>query len=350
MGGEVEVFYDDTPGERRGMVARDGRFHSLLIEREGDPAETRLGARVVGRVRAVEPALRGAFVDLGVAGPPAFLPLGKAEKVLVGEALELTVTAEAREAKGPVVRRTGSGQGPSPGEPRLIAPAPDLLDQLRAEAKRLGAPDAGVRTGAAAIQAAWDAEEEAMSSGDVFPDFGLDLAVQRTRALISVDIDFAPRPGRDGRKGRVGANREGLRQAARLIGLKRWGGLVVVDLVGGATDGNTVAGWAREAFSAWPETAVAPVSRFGLLQLSLPWRLRPAEEVLAAGDIRVEAVRLCRRLRHALLSDTASPRIVASARPELAGAAAPLIGRLGPRAGLRPDPAVRPGRETLTEV
>ena len=32
----VEVFLDDTPGEVRGMVSRDGRFHHLLLQRD-DP-------------------------------------------------------------------------------------------------------------------------------------------------------------------------------------------------------------------------------------------------------------------------------------------------------------------------
>ncbi len=42
----VEVFLDETPGEIRGVAARDGRFEHLLIEREDDVAEYRLGARV----------------------------------------------------------------------------------------------------------------------------------------------------------------------------------------------------------------------------------------------------------------------------------------------------------------
>ena len=58
----VEVFLDETPGETRGVVLRDGRFTHLLIQREDDPAETRLGARSIGRVVEINPGLRGAFV------------------------------------------------------------------------------------------------------------------------------------------------------------------------------------------------------------------------------------------------------------------------------------------------
>ena len=43
----VEVFLDDTPGEVRGMVSRDGRFHHLLLQRDDAVAGHRLGTRSV---------------------------------------------------------------------------------------------------------------------------------------------------------------------------------------------------------------------------------------------------------------------------------------------------------------
>ncbi len=345
MSDEIELFYDDTPGERRGVVARNGRFEQMLIQREGDPEAMRLGARSVGRVVAVEPGLSGAFVDLGGEGPHAFLPFERNHVLTVGQTLEVVVTAEPREAKGPVLRRLGAGEG----APRLLEAAPDLLDALTALA-----PGVEVQTGAAAIQASWDAEEEALGQGDFFAETGVDLAVQRTRALIAVDIDFAPLPGRDSRKGKAAANREGLRQAARLIRLKRWGGLVAVDLIGTVLDGAAVTLQAKEAFAWAPDASWGPVSRFGLMQLSLPWRHTPIEEALGRPGsdraLQSEAIDLTRRLRHALLSDTASPRRVGHCRPALMQRAAPLIARLGPRAGLRQDEAVRPGAETIEET
>lgn len=345
MGDEVELFLDDTPGEQRGLVVRNGRFEQLLVQREGDPAERRLGARSIGRVVAVETGLSGAFVDLGGGPPHAFLPFTRDHVLTVGEALEVVVTAEVRESKGSVVRRLG----PAEGAPRLLAAAPDLAAELAAVA-----PGVAIQTGAAALRAGFEAEEEALAGGGAFAASGVDLAVQRTRALIAVDIDFAPLSGRDARKGRAAANREGLTQAARLIRLKRWGGLVVVDLAGAAMDGAVVTAEAREAFRWEPDAAFGPVSRFGLLQLSLPWRRTPVEDHLgrAGSDraLQTEAIALTRRLRHAMLSDTAVPRLVARCRPALAERAASLIARLGPRAGVRPDPAIRPGAEILEEV
>ena len=94
---EFEVFLDDTPGEMRGVVARDGRFDRLLIQRESDLPQHRLGARSVGRVTAVDGGLRGAFVDLGAPEPFGFLPLRKGERVAVGRRL-LEKAADEAEA------------------------------------------------------------------------------------------------------------------------------------------------------------------------------------------------------------------------------------------------------------
>ena len=77
----LEVFLDDTPGEVRGVVVRDGRFEHLLIQREDDVAEHRLGARCVGRIAEVHPGLRGAFVTRLVGSYPAVMGLPLFETV-----------------------------------------------------------------------------------------------------------------------------------------------------------------------------------------------------------------------------------------------------------------------------
>lgn len=201
--------------------------------------------------------------------------------------------------------------------------------------------------GAAAIRASLEAEEDALATTALFPQFGLDVAVERTRALIAVDIDYAHAAGRDVRKGRAEANRNGLIQAARMIGLRGWGGLVAIDLVGTAFDPAAIAAWARDAFARSAPT-LGPVSRFGLLQLALPWTTRPIEEVLMGQGGRrastTRAIDLMRALRLSLLEDTASPRHTARCAPEDAAAASPLVTRLGPRAAVRADPSVAVGR------
>lgn len=326
----VEAWLDETPGETRGVVARDGRFTHLILHREGVPAQHRLGARAVGRVIERARGLDAAFVDLGTDGPPGFLP-GKAGAV--GERLEVEVVAEPREAKGPTLRRLGPGQG----APRLLAPGPTVAETLAALA-----PGVVPIEGAGAIRAGLEAEQEALSDGLSVPDLGLDLAVQRARALIAVDLDLAadaPRAARDR------ANRRGLAEAARLIGLKAWGGLVVVDLIGGAQDGDKITAAARAAF-AGPQVAFGPVSKFGLLQLSLPWGRSPVEDSIRAGGPAVAGVRA---LRLALLEDRATPRLTLVTSPTEAGAVAPLVARLGPRAAYRVGADLRSGAHMVVE-
>lgn len=343
MSGAVEVFLDETPGETRGVVMRDGLYTHLLIQRDDDAPETRLGARSAARVTEVNPGLRGAFVDLGGAAP-AFLPFGRNDRLRQGERLHVVVSAEPRAGKGAVVRRLGAGEGP----PRLLQPAPTIAEQLRDLAP--GEESVG---GIAAIDAVIEAEEQAMARSCGFASQGIDLSLERTRALIAVDIDHAPAPGRDPKQARAAANREGLKQAARLIGLRRWGGLVVIDLVGDGQDAQAQLAAARAAFAHEPQAVFGSVSRFGLLELSLPWRRTPVEDLLldkdGAPSLQTRALSLVRRLRRQILSNTASPRLVLRCAPQEATAAASLVAALGPRAIVVGDPAVAPGRGHIEE-
>lgn len=341
---DVEVFLDETPGETRGVVVRDGRFEHLLIDRDDDAPERRLGARVAARVAEVRPDLKGAFVDLGGA-LPGFLPFRGAVRVGEGDRIEVEVSAEPRERKGPTLRLVG----PAEGSPRLLRAGPALRETLAALA-----PGVEPVSGAAAIQAAMEAEEAAACPGALFADTGLDLMVERTRAVIAVDLDLSPTAGvAAGGKARERANRQGLVEAARLLRLKRWGGLVVVDLVGAGHDGAAVLSAARRAFGSDPAVSYGPVSRFGLLQLSLPWRRTPIEEVLNGPDGRRRpthrAQDVVRALQLALLTDTTAPRWRARCAPDEALLAGPLVGRLGPRAELRSDPAIAPGAFLIEE-
>lgn len=322
MNGEVEVFLDETPGETRGVILRDGRFDRLILHFDDDPPQNRLCARSIGRVTRVEPGLRGAFIDLGAGDPAGFLPW-KGQPPRVGEKIEVVVVAEPRESKGPALRRVGAGQG----DVRLLSAGPTVAEQLA----RL-APGAEIHTGAEAIRAGMEAAKAALASREILPDLGLDIAVQRTRALIAVDIDHA------GGRGRDHANRAGLSHAARLIRLKSWGGLVAVDLAGVNHDGAAVGRMARDAFADEPEAAIGPISRFGLLQLSLPWRRTPAEERLAS--LMARRVTPVRHLALRLLEDRGLARATLYVAPSALPAAAPLVARLGPRAVVAADPAL----------
>lgn len=323
----IEVFLDDTPGETLGVVVRDGRFEHLLIQRDDEPPALRLGARSIGRVARVEPGLKGSFVDLGEE-QPAFLPGAKPPPE--GSRIEVEVTAEPRASKGAVVRLIG----PATGEPGLLAAGPDVIESLA-----VLAPGVEPRGGLDGIRAGLAAEEEALGDGLRIESLGLDLAIQRTRALVAVDLDLAPGSA-TGRNARDRANARGLEEAARLIQLRRWGGLVAVDLIGVGHDGEAVLASARRAFG--DVAAYGPVNRFGVLMLSLPWGRRPFEEMMRpTGEpdrLRLTAQTAVRRLRLALLSDRSQPTMTLSCGPAIAEIARPWIEALGPRARLRAGP------------
>ncbi|MEH6665715.1 MAG: RNA-binding protein [Brevundimonas sp.] len=331
MSGERRVYIDDSPGETRGIIESDRGFEHILIQRESDDPALRLGAVSVGRVARVEPGLRGAFVDLG--GAEGFLPLKRNAGLHVGRKIEVEVVAEPREAKGATLRMLAAAEG----EPRLVRPGPGVAEWL----SRL-APGLAPISGKAAIEAGWAALEDA--EAPAMPAGGPDVAVERTRAMITVDIDQPPLPGRGLTAGdRHRANQEGLRIAARLIRLRRWGGLVAVDLLGAGHDGAQITAAARMAFGADPAIAYGPVNRFGVLQLVLPWRFSPLEELIHGG-VEALACEVARQLNHALLGDTGSPRISVRCHGEIAKAAVPLVARLGPRAHVQADDSLPPSR------
>lgn len=325
----IEVFLDETPGETRGVVVRGEQAEHLLMQRDSDAATHRLGARSVGRVAEVAAGLRGAFVDL--AHGSGFLPTKAEGEVRVGEKIEVVVTAEPRGGKGPTLKRLGSGEG----EVRLLAMGPSVAERLATLA-----PGVVVQTGAAAVAAGDEAVDEGRSGRAVVGELGLDVAVQRTRALIAVDLDFTGAASGDGRKARARANDEGLRQAARLIRLNGWGGLVAIDLIGAGFDGRRIMETARAAFDE-SQMVLGPVSRFGVLELSLPWRTTPLDERSMAIEGR--AIGIVRALRAAMLDDTSVARVVAHVSPGDLKVVMPLVARLGPRAGAVADPALRTG-------
>lgn len=335
----VEVFLDDTPGELRAVIRRNGHFEHLLIETEGDDPQTRLGARSVARVRQSAPGLKGAFVDLG-AGGEALMSLRGGVTAPVGAKIEVELVAERRAGKAPVVRWIG----PADGEPRLLAPAPTLTETLA----RL-APGATPVTGKAAIEAGWQAVEEAQAPIAI-P--GGTVAVERTRAMVTVDIDLNAHDMSRARE-RDAANRRGLLEAARAIRLRRWGGLVAIDLIGAGHDGAAILKAAKAAFGDDPRIAFGPVNRFGVLQLALPWERTPLEEALYQ-DSRLQvpgpdqaAQETARRIKFELLSDTTRARITIRCPAEVAGRAAPLVARLGPRAHLKADDSLRIGEHVI---
>ena len=98
------LYLDEGFGERRGVVTLDGRPERLLIERDGDPARRRLGARFVARVASWTGRAR--WRSSTSAAEEAVLNLGPERKGLTaGRGVEVEIRAEAR--RGKARRRRG---------------------------------------------------------------------------------------------------------------------------------------------------------------------------------------------------------------------------------------------------
>jgi len=322
------LFLDRGLGESRGVVTLDGRPERLLVQREDAPERLQLGARVRARVRTVEPALGSAFLELGE-GREALLGFKPDNRPVRGQALEVEIRSEPRHGKLATVRVIG----PAEGEPALLAPAPDLAEQLAAFAR-----DAEIQTGAIARQVADEAEQEALETLHPLPGGGT-LAIEPTRALTAVDVDLGERKGQDAKRVTRQANLSALSEAARLLRLKGLGGLIVIDLAGRGHDGTALMNAARAAFAPDnPGVAIGPVSRFGTIELTVSRRGKPLGEVLCDADGRLSDLTLALRLIRRIESEAAAHpgrRIIAVCAPSIAAAASRFTAQLADRFGAR---------------
>lgn len=332
---ERRLYLDRGVGETRGVVTLDGRPERLLIARDGESATAKLGARLVGRIRKVEPAFASAFVDLG--GVEALLSFKPEARPVEGQSLEVEIRTEARAGKLATVRAIGPAQGP----PRLLIAAPDIAEQLAGFARNVQLIE-----GREARRAADEAEADALEIIHPLPGGGT-LAIEPTRALVAIDVDVGERKGQDAKRVTRQANLAALAVAGRLLRLKSLGGIVVIDLVGRGHDGNALMTAARAAFAPDnPGVAIGPVGRFGTMELTVPRRAPPVAELLCDAKGRLTDLTLALRLIRAIETEGADQpgaRLTAVCAPEIAAAAQPfaagLAGRIGARFEIRPDPA-----------
>ena len=323
-----QIFLDQGIGEARGVVTLDGRPERLLIHRADDDQKLALGARLVARVAAIEPAMSSAFLDLGD-GQQAILAFKPDAKPVRGATVEIEIRAEPREGKLAVARFIGAGEG----APRILSAPPSLSENLRKLVR-----DVSVVEGREARAIADEAEAEVLRIVHPLPGGGA-LAIEPTRALTAIDVDVGERKGADVKRVSRQANLAALGEAARLLRLKGLGGLVVIDLVGRGHDGNALLAAARVAFAPDnPGVAIGPVGRFGTMELSIPRRTRPVLERLRQPDgsltDRAIAQRLIRRLEDEAAAQPGA-RLIATCSPSLAATAEGLVRELGERFGHR---------------
>jgi Ribonuclease G/E len=327
------AYLDVGVGETRGVVLLDGLPERLVIERPGDDPAGQPGAKAVARVRKIERAFAAAFVEMP-GGSDALLPLKADQPDLhQGQAVLVEVRSQARRGKSALVRLIE----PAQGAPRLVEPAYSLAERLEHWAK------AAPLTGARAREAADAAEEEALEIVHRLPGGGA-LSIEPTRALVAIDIDLGDRPGTEAKRAARAANLAALATGARLLRLKALGGIVAFDLVGRGHDGTAIATAARTAFAPDnPGVAIGPISKFGVLEMTVPRMRRPVAEDLLDEQRRPTPPAAAARLARVLEREgRAAPGVRLRGRCDPATAAAfeslraGLTERLGGRFTIEP--------------
>lgn len=224
----------------------------------------RIGQRVTGRLRALALHQGGGFVELDDGAGEAFLRLKEGHGLTEGQSLELRVAAELREGSK-LARVTLAGQ--TPGTPPQVPWNSTPVEQ--------------VEPGDQTVAMAFD-----MAISDTVPlPGGGNISLERTRALVAVDVDTSGRSdtGRAASRA-LKVNLDAAAELARQIRLRNLGGLIVMDCVSPL---NREAGkQVRDRFSTvfrgisdQHVKALLP-SELGLLQASVEWAETPIAELL----------------------------------------------------------------------
>lgn len=342
-GHRFQLFRADGVGETRWVWATAAgepvRIHiSRVTDPPGRPA---LGRAFVGRVTSIVPSMGGAFVDIGGNGakPAGFLPFkkGVAPKGLSeGALVRVQIAAEPfgekaarlRRLPGAPVDQAVGPDGPVPDAMAVMTsnmgcqtpqgilsaaaldrasgtppvPGSDLQSNRRSEPgsqpgsepKLAGGseiPDdaPAITTGGQAHALADHALAEATSPTIGLPDGG-DICIQPTRALVAVDIDAGTHiTASTGGAGKLAlrVNRAAAPVIARQIGLRRLGGVVVVDCVSmrHPADRASVQAAFVEAFAGYGLKAdVGPLSRNGLCEIVVPRGQAPLTDQVCASN------------------------------------------------------------------
>lgn len=307
----IDVWLDGAVGETRYVLVRQGRPITLTITRWSDAGRrARWGEVYGGRVRKVERALRGAFVDLGLKDEQGFLPLTQGRDVREGELIAVSIAREGTRSKGPVLAMTEAMNPSAIGR---------IARREEDEAHDRAAPARGdIR---AAIDATMDealAQRVALAGGGA-------ITIEPTTALTAIDVDSAGRTGEaDPERLALALNLEAAREAMRQLRLRAQGGLAAIDFVSmrRAENRKTVEAALKAAAHGDPWGPIfAPMSRFGVVELSRAQYTRPVRDVLLDADGRKSAETVALEALRAIERETAASggrKVVASLAQDVA--------------------------------
>lgn len=278
------VWLDGAVGETRCVWLRAGRPTALRSLRWSEAGRRARLSEIYGaRVLRVDRARRGAFLDLGLKDEQGFLPLdaqnrartrgGVAVPVREGQLLLLEITRESARNKSPVgVVVLGqefekAGRVAASEEDAALLRAPPATSDIRTR-----------------IDGVF---EDAFARQVPIPGGGL-LTIEPTAALTAIDVDAGGRAGTgDAERFVRDLNIAAAEEAMRQLQLRNLGGLCVIDFVSMRRQDSRreLEAAMRDAAKADPwGCQIAPLSRFGLIELSRPQRLRPIGEIALSAD------------------------------------------------------------------
>jgi hypothetical protein len=303
----------------------DGLPIALRLERWSDGASRlKLGQRVSARIRSLKPDQGGAFVETRDKAE-AFLRLPAGHGLTEGQLIDVTVLSEARQDKLPRV---------SMKETDAESFGIDFRDNIPVE---------DVEIGDEQVEAAF---EDALSPAVVIPNGGR-LRIDRTHALVAVDIDSAGRRGKGSAASKaLQLNLDACDALSRQIGLRKLGGLIILDCVAPLNAGSRQkvlnAMKSHLERTGFPTATVLAPSQLGLMEMSLPWREIPLDErvlderrELSDESLCLAGLRLLERTAAKSPMDQLVLELPERAMTWLEGRGAPLMATLSDKYGHR---------------
>lgn len=270
-----------APGEVRAVLfdAVDRPCRVFMERWGGNRQPARFGSLHTARIRAFAETQGGAFLELS-SGEEAFLRLAARGDLTEGAQVTVEIASEARVDKlaRAIVTKTPVTEVDAWTLWRSQIPGAESLE-IEDDAERVEA-----------------AIEQALAPSITLAGGG-QIHIDRMRALTAIDVDTSGRL----QKGSAGAraltlNKEATQEMARQVSLRGLGGNVVLDCVGPLNNvaNEKIQQTAASAFQAVGVQGVKVLrpSPLGLMEVSVPWRVCPVEDRLAAHPGETELLSL----------------------------------------------------------
>ncbi|WP_375210055.1 ribonuclease E/G [Hyphomonas jannaschiana] len=249
---------------REVALDESGRPIAVRLTRLTEDRPVQIGRLMTGRLRTISLSQGGGFVELDGHAGDAFLRLQEGHGLTEGQSLEVRVVAETREgSKLPRVALAGKSK-----DFRFLDP-----------------------WGTAAVERVEPGDETVAMAFDMvisetvnLPGGG-NITLERTRALVAVDVDTSGRSdtGRAANRA-LKVNLDAAAELARQIRLRNLGGLIVMDCVSplNREAGKQVRDRFNTVFRSISDQRVRALlpSDLGLLQASVEWAETPIAERL----------------------------------------------------------------------